>query len=699
MPDGMDPPKSVPLDGVTPPSSEGGAPAPPPPPPKPESPEPAQAPAPDRKKILLMVLAGAGAFFLFYLFFAFYLLAVLPDPEGARQGLKIFGNLFYGLVSVLSVAAMALIALRMLRSGMDPNELPRMMIRPGIAVVVILGLAMMVFIQINQKVSLPVDIMEPENVKNLTAPVTVTFGTDSLRHILRNQNLAPAKYKWDFNGDGQWDAETQEHTVTTVYERKGDYNVRLLLLLNNGKVRSAWKRLSIPKVMFAMDPVTPVADQTVIFDLSNVVDASKIISSITWDFNADEENDLETQELTAAHTFSQIGTFNVQATIQYEGGLQETFTRSVTVLKELDQPFDVYIESGGDLQGSTPLGLVFTSSVEEGVDVQSINWRIVEAEEEHKEDEGIRKEGERVSYVFEEDGEYRVILKVTDSRGRVSSRSVTVNTLEPLELRDIVITGTPKPSSGKAEGVAPLEVRFSASSKTPLITFNWEQENASAVYSTEDDYRALYEDPGTYQVVLIAQDDLGRMQKTPIEITVLSPRSSVSFTAIPSTGIVPLNVTFDASDSFVPDARITGFSWTFGDSDERQEKPKLLGAKTTHRYEKEGTFTVTVRALTEDGRSFDARKTIVVRSPILKACILPSRTTGRAPMGVRFDASCSTGDVASYLWSFGDGATSEQTEPIQDHVFEEPGSYTVLLEVSDGEGDFDEETIGVTVEP
>lgn len=698
MPDGVDPPKSVPLDGVTPPSSEGGAPAPPQSP-QPEPEKPDQAPAPDRKKILLMVLAGAGAFFLFYLFFAFYLLAVLPDPEGAKQGLKIFGNLFYGLVSVLSVAALALIALRSLRSGMDPNELPRVMIRPGIAVVVILGLAAMVFMQINQKVSLPVDIMEPENINNLTAPVTVTFGTDSLRHVLRNQGLAPKKYKWDFNGDGQWDAETQEHTVTTVYERKGNYNIHVLMLLSNGSVRDTWKRLSIPKVMFAMDPATPVADQTVIFDLSNVADASKTIASITWDFNGDGENDLETQELDAANTFAQIGTFNVQATIQYEGGLQETYTRSVTILKELEQPFDIAIEAGGDLEDSVPLGLVFTSSIEEGVDVESINWRIVETEDEYKEDKGVKKEGERMSHVFEEDGEYRVILMVTDSRGRVATTSVTVDALEPLELKDIMISGTPKPSSGKAEGIAPLEVRFSASSKTPLISFKWEQENASAVYSTEDEYRALYEDPGIYQVVLIAQDDLGRMQKTPIEITVLPPRSHVTFTAIPSTGIVPLNVTFDASDSFVPDGRITGFSWTFGDSEERQEKPKLLGAKTTHRYEKEGTFTVTARALTEDGRSFDARKTIVVRSPILKACILPSRTTGRAPMGVRFDASCSTGDVASYLWSFGDGATSEQTEPIQDHVFEEPGDYTVLLEVSDGEGNFDEETIGITVEP
>ena len=198
-------------------------------------------------------------------------------------------------------------------------------------------------------------------------------------------------------------------------------------------------------------------------------------------------------------------------------------------------------------------------------------------------------------------------------------------------------------------------------------------------------------------MVLIAKDEQGRTQKIPIDISVLPPKSHVTFSAVPPTGTAPLSVTFDASESFVPDGRITGFAWTFGDTEEREEKPQLLGSKVTHKYDKEGTYAVTVRALTEDSRSFEARKTIVVRSPTLNACVFPSRTTGAVPMGVRFDASCSTGTIQKYIWTFGDGATSEQPNSTQDHVFEVPGTYTVLLDITDGQGNFDQTTITITV--
>ena len=124
---------------------------------------------------------------------------------------------------------------------------------------------------------------------------------------------------------------------------------------------------------------------------------------------------------------------------------------------------------------------------------------------------------------------------------------------------------------------------------------------------------------------------------------------------------------------------------------------RSLGAKVTHRYEEEGTFTVIVKALTEDGRTFEERKTIVVRAPTLDACIFPSRTVGDAPLGVKFNAACSTGNIESFLWDFGDGATSEQEDPVQDHIFTTPGTYTVNLEVSDGKGNFDKESVTITV--
>jgi PKD repeat protein len=732
MPDGMDPPPlnpeessspegeesavpeettGVPLDGLKPPEATPASEPTAETEPETDSLEEAEddepqtaeqtpaAPKQNRKKLLLLIIGGGGAFMLVYLFFAFYLMAALPSPDGTGQGLQLIGNSFYGITILLAIGLIALMGMRLIQGGMDPDEAIRKLIRPGLVVLIMLMIAVMVFFMINRETPLPIDIIEPENLQGLTAPITVTFGTDELRRILRNQNLSVRKYKWDFNGDGAVDADTQDQEVTTVYGSRGNYTVRLMMQLSNGKIRSTARRLVIPNAVFLFEPDMPVLNEPVQLSVENVVTDPKRVEKILWDFQSDGTVDYEAKpdELTISHTFTEVSTHQVEVKIQYQGGLQESYVRPIDVVAEIEQPFEVTLENEGDLKGSSPLGVIFRTSVEEGINVHTIEWQFAKANKAIGGDADNIENGERVTHVFDEPGEYKVILKVTDTKGRIAQKSVSVTALEPLELSDIVITGTPRPNGNKMEGEAPLEVQLSALTTTPFITYKWEQENATRVFSVEETYRALYEDPGTFPIVLIAKDPEERTQKIQLEITVLPPSSLVTFTAVPSTGIAPLNVTFDASQSTVPDGRITGFSWMFGDGD-RDEKPQLLGAKVTHRYEEEGTYTAVVRALTEDGRSVEAKKTIVVRLPTLDACIFPSRTTGTSPMGVRFDASCATGNITSYVWNFGDGATSEQTEAQQDHVFEKSGTYLVTLEVTDGQGNFSQATVTIVAE-
>ncbi len=64
-------------------------------------------------------------------------------------------------------------------------------------------------------------------------------------------------------------------------------------------------------------------------------------------------------------------------------------------------------------------------------------------------------------------------------------------------------------------------------------------------------------------------------------------------------------------------------------------------------------------------------------------------TTFNATVGqtITFDASASNdpdGTIVSYLWEFGDGATSDQ--PLVDHAYASPGTYTVVVTVTDDDG-------------
>ncbi|MBK6595113.1 MAG: SMP-30/gluconolactonase/LRE family protein [Burkholderiales bacterium] len=76
-----------------------------------------------------------------------------------------------------------------------------------------------------------------------------------------------------------------------------------------------------------------------------------------------------------------------------------------------------------------------------------------------------------------------------------------------------------------------------------------------------------------------------------------------------------------------------------------------------------------------------------VTQAVISASISATTTSGTAPLTVQFTGTGSssvTSDVLSYLWTFGDGATSTERNP--SHVFTAAGTYSVTLSVSNTTG-------------
>jgi len=63
---------------------------------------------------------------------------------------------------------------------------------------------------------------------------------------------------------------------------------------------------------------------------------------------------------------------------------------------------------------------------------------------------------------------------------------------------------------------------------------------------------------------------------------------------------------------------------------------------------------------------------------------IPTQAQGEYPLTVTFDATRSSGDIAEYLWVFGDGATA--SGPAVEHTYAERGVYTAFLAVVDRDG-------------
>ena len=93
-----------------------------------------------------------------------------------------------------------------------------------------------------------------------------------------------------------------------------------------------------------------------------------------------------------------------------------------------------------------------------------------------------------------------------------------------------------------------------------------------------------------------------------------------------------------------------------------------------------------------DGGSFNFSTMTFVREgnttnnpPV--AAFTTSVTSGAAPLEVNFDASTSSdpdGDILTYAWNFGNGQTATVVTPSL--TFVDPGTYTVMLTVDDGNG-------------
>lgn len=144
-----------------------------------------------------------------------------------------------------------------------------------------------------------------------------------------------------------------------------------------------------------------------------------------------------------------------------------------------------------------------------------------------------------------------------------------------------------------------------------------------------------------------------------------------SFTASPTSGPAPLTVAFTDTST----GGATSWSWTFGDG----------GTSTlqnpSYTYAAAGTYTVTLKVTNAGGSDTETKVsfvTVTEHQPPT-AAFSADVTTGAAPLAVHF-IDGSTNGPTSWLWVFGDGATSTEQNP--EHTYMAPGMYTVSLTVA-----------------
>jgi len=152
-----------------------------------------------------------------------------------------------------------------------------------------------------------------------------------------------------------------------------------------------------------------------------------------------------------------------------------------------------------------------------------------------------------------------------------------------------------------------------------------------------------------------------------------------NLTASSTSGIAPIEISFDGSGSVDSDGSIVSYEWDFGDGSSATDE------RTTHTYDIPGVYTVGLTVTDNKETTASTAQTITVTQntvPVARFTATP--TQGEIPLEVIFNASASVdtdGSISSYKWSFGDG--EGQVGVKVTHTYHDTGEYMVRLTVMD----------------
>ena len=170
--------------------------------------------------------------------------------------------------------------------------------------------------------------------------------------------------------------------------------------------------------------------------------------------------------------------------------------------------------------------------------------------------------------------------------------------------------------------------------------------------------------------------------------------------AVPSSGVEPLEVQLDASDSYDPDGTIVKYDWDF-DGDGTFD---LLdgGATPTHTYDPAGTYNPIVRVTDDDAMTDDATTTVEVGSLVPPVAVGEATAEGLGSTVANFDGSASfdtDGQVVQYDWDFDNDGTYDFIDggATPTHDYAGFGTFMAILRVTDNDGLQDTTEIPVTL--
>ncbi len=412
-----------------------------------------------------------------------------------------------------------------------------------------------------------------------------------------------------------------------------------------------------PPIISAWTLPTGTAGDALTFS-ATATDAGGGTLTWLWDFG---DGTTSTDE-TPTHTYAHGGVFDVTLTITDED--DERTRSSGRVVVDNQAPV---LESAQATTGWVGDAISFSASATDAPgDMLTWLWTF---------GDGSTSNEAEPTHTYASEGDWPVTVTVYDGHGGSDSTTFTVQAL----LDHPTVDSVTIPSTAN-EGE---ELTFSASASLQQtgqdLTYTWDFGDGET--ATGETVTHAFADDGSFTTTLTVSTPVGGEGTSSQAVTIANVDPTIESVDAPDPmqwqGVA---LTADATD---PGDDTLTYTWDFGDGNTG------TGQTVQHAWYTMGTFTTTLTVTDGDGGSAVSTQDVVVGPNTLPntapAVVLLDHEADEGEE-IAFEASISDAenDSLTVLWDFGDGTTSDEVAP--DKLYEDDGTYTVTLSVTDLRG-------------